>query len=215
MYKRQTIKSKSRFDKTGDLEEIPTIVAVEELEKTKISLTREEIKEKEEKAQEQREEEQAVQIVLDGFDDETKQIDKIDEELAEKQLKERRKEKVNKFRIFSPEDIEDAAKADKDTVIKKEYESADEQSAFSKRLDDARSSASLNLKITFALTFVLGLLTGFKDSSYLPSLLLDSTPYIITLLVLFVIVCVVNARIFMHGFKLKGGINSDLSLIHI
>lgn len=41
-----TIKSKSRFDKTGDLEEIPTIVAVEELEKTKISLTREEIKEK-------------------------------------------------------------------------------------------------------------------------------------------------------------------------
>ena len=70
-----TIKSKSRFDKTGDLEEIPTIVAVEELEKTKISLTREEIKEKEEKAQEQREEEQAVQIVLDGFDDETKQIE--------------------------------------------------------------------------------------------------------------------------------------------
>lgn len=207
-----TIKSKSRFDKTGDLEEIPTIVAVEELEKTKISLTREEIKEKEEKAQEQREEEQAVQIVLDGFDDETKQIDKIDEELAEKQLKERRKEKVNKFRIFSPEDIEDAAKADKDTVIKKEYESADEQSAFSKRLDDARSSASLNLKITFALTFVLGLLTGFKDSSYLPSLLLDSTPYIITLLVLFVIVCVVNARIFMHGFKLKGGINSDFPI---
>lgn len=157
-----TIKSKSRFDKTGDLEEIPTIVAVEEL--------------------------------------------------AEKQLKERRKEKVNKFRIFSPEDIEDAAKADKDTVIKKEYESADEQSAFSKRLDDARSSASLNLKITFALTFVLGLLTGFKDSSYLPSLLLDSTPYIITLLVLFVIVCVVNARIFMHGFKLKGGINSDFPI---
>ena len=97
-------------------------------------------------------------------------------------------------------------------MIKKEYESADEQSAFSKRLDDARSSASLNLKITFALTFVLGLLTGFKDSSYLPSLLLDSTPYIITLLVLFVIVCVVNARIFMHGFKLKGGINSDFPI---
>lgn len=95
-----TIKSKSRFDKTGDLEEIPTIVAVEELEKTKISLTREEIKEKEEKAQEQREEEQAVQIVLDGFDDETKQIDKIDEELAEKQLKERRKKRSISFAFF-------------------------------------------------------------------------------------------------------------------
>lgn len=71
-------------------------------------LTREEIKQREEKAQEQKEEEQGVQIVLDGFDDETKQIAKIDEELAEQQLKERRKEKVNKFRIFAPEDIEDA-----------------------------------------------------------------------------------------------------------
>ena len=39
-----TIKSKSKFDKTGDLEQIPTIVAVEELEKTKILLTREEIR---------------------------------------------------------------------------------------------------------------------------------------------------------------------------
>ena len=51
------------------------------------------------------------------------------------------------------------------TVIKKEYESADEQSAFSKRLDDARSSASLNLKITFALTFVLGLLIAKEFSN--------------------------------------------------
>jgi len=112
-----TIKSKSKFDKTGDLEQIPTIVAVEELEKTKILLTREEIKQREEKAQEQKEEEQGVQIVLDGFDDETKQIAKIDEELAEQQLKERRKEKVNKFRIFAPEDIEDAKKQDKDKRI--------------------------------------------------------------------------------------------------
>ena len=32
-----TIKSKSRFDKTSDLQEIPTIVAVDELEHTKIS----------------------------------------------------------------------------------------------------------------------------------------------------------------------------------
>lgn len=143
-----TIKSKSKFDKTDDLEQIPTIVAVEELEKTKILLTREEIKQREEKAQEQKEEEQGVQIVLDGFDDETKQIAKIDEELAEQQLKERRKEKVNKFRIFAPEDIEDAKKQDKDTVVKKEYESANEQSTFSKRLDESLSSVSLSLKIT-------------------------------------------------------------------
>ena len=62
------------------------------------------------------------------------------------------------------------------------------------------------------LTLILGLLTGFKDSSYLPSFLLDNIPYIITLLVLFVGVCALNARIFMHGFKLKGGINSDFTI---
>lgn len=207
-----TIKSKSKFDKTDDLEQIPTIVAVEELEKTKILLTREEIKQREEKAQEQKEEEQGVQIVLDGFDDETKQIAKIDEELAEQQLKERRKEKVNKFRIFAPEDIEDAKKQDKDTVVKKEYESANEQSTFSKRLDESLSSVSLSLKITGVLTIILGLLTGFKDSSYLPSLLLENTPYIITLLILFVAVCIVNSGVFIHGFKIKNGVNSDFAV---
>lgn len=194
------------------MEQIPTIVAVEELEKTKILLTREEIKQREEKAQEQKEEEQGVQIVLDGFDDETKQIAKIDEELAEQQLKERRKEKVNKFRIFAPEDIEDAKKQDKDTVVKKEYESANEQSTFSKRLDESLSSVSLSLKITGVLTLILGLLTGFKDSSYLPSLLLENTPYIITLLILFVAVCIVNSGVFIHGFKIKNGVNSDFAV---
>jgi hypothetical protein len=72
--------------------------------------------------------------VLDGFDDETKQIAKIDEELAEQQLKERRKEKVNKFRIFAPEDIEDAKKQDKDTVVKKEMKVQTSSQHFQKGL---------------------------------------------------------------------------------
>ncbi len=207
-----TIKSKSKFGKTGDLEEMPTIVAVEELENTRLALTREELMAKEEQKKEQRQEEEAVQIVLDGFDDETQKIDKIDEDLAEKQLIERRKEKVNKFRLFSPEDIEEAKKNDKDTVVKKEYDLSNEQEVFTKKLNRSKESSSLNLKITLVLTVILGLLTAFKDSSYLPSFLLDDIPYIITMLVVFVITLVVNFKIILHGFKFKGGMNSDFPI---
>ncbi len=207
-----TITSKSKRDKTSDLDEMPTIVAVEELENSHIALTREEIMAKEEQQKEQKQEEEAVQIVLDGFDDETQKIDKIDEDLAEQQLIERRKEKVNKFRLFSPEDIEEASKTDKDTVVKKEYDESNEQEVFTKRLKRSKDSYSLNLKITLALTVVIGLLTGFKDSSYLPSFLLDDVPYIITMLILFVATLVVNSKIILHGFKFKNGINSDFPI---
>lgn len=210
-----TIKSKSKFSKTADLQEIPTIVAVEELEKTKISLTREELKEKEVREKELKQQEEAVQIVLEGFDDETVEIDKIDEDLAEQQLKERRKDKVNKFRLFSPEDIEEST--DRDTVVKKEYFGSKEQEVFSKRIAQAKSSSSLMIKITAVLTLILGLLTGFKDSSYLPSILLDNVPYIITMLVIFIITLAVNFKTLIHGFNFKGGINSDfpVSLMQI
>ena len=176
------------------------IYAIDEIDNANFALTREEIMAKKEQQEEQRQEEEAVQIVLDGFDDETQKIDKIDEDLAEKQLIERRKDKVNKFRIFSPEDIEEAAKADKDTVIKKEYNLSNEQEVFSKKLSRSKQSSSLSLKITLVLTVFLGILTGVKDSSYLPSLLLDDVPYIITTLVLFVAVLAVNIKIILHGF---------------
>lgn len=207
-----TITTKPKHDKQSGLDEMPMIYAIDEIDNANFALTREEIMAKKEQQEEQRQEEEAVQIVLDGFDDETQKIDKIDEDLAEKQLIERRKDKVNKFRIFSPEDIEEAAKADKDTVVKKEYNLSNEQEVFSKKLSRSKQSSSLSVKITLVLTVLLGVLTGVKDSSYLPSLLLDDVPYIITTLVLFVAVLAVNIKIILHGFKLKNGINSDFPI---
>lgn len=204
-----TIKSKSKFAKTSDLQEIPTIVAVEELEKTKISLNRTDARSQESEA-EQSDEGDGIQIVLDGFDDETEKVEKIDEDVAEQMLKERRKDKVSKFRLFSPDDIEETD--DKDTVVKKEYESEEEQKAFAAKLKDAKKSEALIIKITAVLTAFIGLLTYLKDSSYLPSFLLDSTPYIITMLVMFAAVIAVNFKTILHGFKFKKGINSDFPI---
>ena len=190
-----TITTKPKHDTQSGLDEMPMIYAIDEIDNANFALTREEIMAKKEQLEEQRQEEEAVQIVLDGFDDETQKIDKIDEDLAEKQLIERRKDKVNKFRIFSPEDIEEAAKADKDTVVKKEYNLSNEQEVFSKKLSRSKQSSSLSLKITLVLAVLLGILTGAKDSSYLPSFLLDDVPYIITTLVLFVAALAVNIKI--------------------
>lgn len=198
-----TIKSKSRFDKTSDLQEIPTIVAVEELEKTRISLTRNDTAVENEND----ENEECYQIVLEGFEDNTEEIAKIDEELAEQQLIERRKDKVNKFRLFSPDDLEGARTSRK--IIKEEYESDNEKSAFLNKLLLSKKATAITVFITAVLTIMLGILTGLEGSSYLPSFLLDSNVYLITLSALFCVTLIINAKSFFHGFRLKNGINSD------
>ncbi|MGN1202360.1 MAG: hypothetical protein ACI4RF_03635, partial [Eubacterium sp.] len=151
-----TIKSKSRFDKTSDLEELPTIVAVDELEHTKISPIRHI------NPEEKYDNDEGEQIVLDGFEDSTDEVSKIDEEIAEKQLKERRREKINKFRLFSPDDIESESTAKK--VVKNEYENGEEKTAFLEKFFASKSSITLITVLTLIFSAILGLLTYFKDS---------------------------------------------------
>ncbi len=202
-----TIKSKSRFDKTCDLEEIPTIVAVDELEKTRISFSRQSDNEK---ASDTQEEEENCQIILEGFEDSTEDISKIDEELAEKQLKERRRDKVNKFRLFSPDDIDESRAQAK--IVGNDYESEDETQGFFDKLNKSRDAVKITVIITTVITVILGLLTFLRDSSYLPSFLLESTPYFVTMLVLYAGLIAVNYKSFFRGFKLKNGINSDFPI---
>ncbi|MGN0521256.1 MAG: hypothetical protein ACI4IQ_01315 [Eubacterium sp.] len=203
-----TIKSKSRFDKTSDLEEIPTIVAVDELEKTRISLASGNAASR--VPESEPEQEEGYQIVLDGFEDSTEKVSTIDEEIAEKQLRERRKDKINKFRLFSPDEVE---KNTEDKKPKKfsgsEFESNDDKTAFLEKLFASKSAVNLGASVTLVLVILLGLLTFFKDSAYMPSFLLDYSVYFITMLVLYIAVIVVNCKIIFHGFNFKNGINYD------
>ncbi|MCH5321128.1 MAG: hypothetical protein J1E36_05155 [Eubacterium sp.] len=199
-----TIRSKSRFDKTSDLEELPTIVAVDELEHTKISPV------SHIKPDEQYSSDEGEQIVLAGFEDVTEEVAKIDEEVAEKQLKERRREKVNKFRLFSPDEMDSEAGTRK--ALKGEYENDDEKTSFMEKLFASKSSVSLTAILTFVLSLLLGLLTFFKDSAYMPSFLLDYTAYFTALTVLYAVILIINFKTIIHGFKLKNGINSDFPI---
>lgn len=210
--KSATIKSRSKFDKTLDLQEIPTIVAVEELEKTKINFAQNENS----TAQSNLVPEEGYQIVLEGFEDSTDEIVKIDEEVAEQQLMERRKDKVNKFRLFSPEDLEDSSSDD--GIIEDDYHCADEKALLLSRLEKASKTEKKIALVTGILSILLGALAFFKDSAYLPSFLLDNVAYLIAVIVIFFVVMIVNAKTFIHGFKLKSGINysfpvSILSLV--
>lgn len=195
-----TIKSKSRFDHTSDLEEIPTIVAVEELEHTKISIGSSNLSRADSG---EFDSDESDQIVLDGFEDSTEEISKIDEELAEKQLKQRRQEKVNKFRLFSPDDISD----DRQSAIKNEYRKDDDKTVFMEKLFASKSSFTLKGSITLALSALLMLMVLFKDSAYMPDFLLDYTSYCVTQLVLYVLIMVVNIKNIIFGFKFSRGIN--------
>ncbi|MCI9146269.1 MAG: hypothetical protein HFJ97_07910 [Eubacterium sp.] len=194
-----TIKSKSRFDKTSDLQEIPTIVAVDELEHTKISFGNSQSP----RAEEDYNSDESDQIVLEGFEDSTDKIAKIDEEIAEKQLKQRRQEKVNKFRLFSPENIS----GDKHSAVKNEYRRDDDKTAFMEKLFASKSSFTLKGSITAVIAIPLLLLAIFKDSAYMPSFLLDYTAYLITQLVLYILLLAVNMKNIIFGFKLSKGIN--------
>lgn len=203
-----TIKSKSRFDKTSDLEEIPTIVAVEELERTRISIGRQapaQISEND-----SFDSDEGDQIILDGFDDTTEQVAKIDEELAERQLRERRKEKVGKFRLFSPDEIEN--ENGRKGIVKEDYENDDEKTVFLEKLFASRSSVDFSLVVTLIIGAVLGLLTGFRNSAYLPTFLMSDIVYYTVMAFLYAVVLVVNVKTIIHGFKLKHGINSDLPI---
>lgn len=194
-----TIKSKSRFDKTSDLQEIPTIVAVDELEHTKISFANSQLS----KTEDSFDSDESDQIVLDGFEDATDKIAKIDEELAEKQLKQRRQEKVNKFRLFSPDNIS----GDKQSAVKNEYRRDDDKTAFMEKLFASKSSFTLKGSVTAVIAIPLLLLAVFRDSAYLPGFLLDYTSYLITQLVLYVLLLAVNMKNIIFGFKLSKGIN--------
>lgn len=198
-----TIKSKSRFDKTSDLEELPTIVAVDELEHTKISPINH-IPQTEKYHSDEGE-----QIVLDGFEDITEDVSKIDEEVAEKQLKERRKEKVNKFRLFSPDDIEGD---DTRKVVNNDYESDEEKTAFFEKFFASKTSITLKIVLTFVPLLALGALTYFKDSAIMPSFLLDYTAYFTTVTILYTLALLINIKTIVHGFNFKHGVNFDLPI---
>lgn len=188
---------KSENKSPDRLQEVPTIVARENLSKYL-------------DGNDDLEEETGIQMCFEGFDDMTEDVPTIDEEEAEKLLNEQRKEKVNKFRLFGPDET-DTELGDRD-YEEKDYKTKDDRQAILTSLLKKKSRIGIQTIISSILFGILLLLTVFKDTEYLPQSIAENDKFFITASVLSLLTIVVNFNIFIHGFNFKKGINSDFSV---
>ena len=207
--KAATIKSKSRFDKTSDLQEIPTILAVEELEKTRIMLSRETVGAE---TGSENDYDSSAQIKLSGFDDEMDEVPEIDEEVAEELLKKRREEKVNKFRLFAPEELEENRKSEAKRILKGDYKDKSEKTQALEKMYKQKKSLTWKLAVTAVMSVILLVLSVSYGAGYLPSFLSTDIAYYITVVVLYAVIIAVNIGTVLHGFNFRHGINFDFPI---
>lgn len=207
--KAATIKSKSRFDKTSDLQEIPTILAVEELEKTRIMLSRETA---ETEKNSENDYDSSAQIKMTGFDDEVDEVPEIDEEVAEEMLKQRREEKVNKFRLFAPEELETDKKSEAKRILREDYRNKSEKTQALEKMLGRKKGFQWRLAVTAFLCIILLALSVSYGAGYLPSFLSTDIAYYITAAVIYTAVIGVNIGTILHGFNFRHGINFDFPI---
>lgn len=188
---------KSENKSPDRLQEVPTIVARENLSKYL-------------DGNDDLEEETGIQMCFEGFDDMTEEVPTIDEEEAEKLLNEQRKEKVNKFRLFGPDET-DTELGDRD-YEEKDYKTKDDRQAILTSLLKKKSRIGIQTIISCVLFGILLLLTVFKDTEFLPQSIAENDKFFITASVLSLLTIIVNFNIFIHGFNFKKGINSDFSV---
>lgn len=204
--KAATIKSRSRFDKTLDLQEIPTILAVEELDKTRVMLSGDR-ESKADFASEAVEYDNSDQIRMTGFDDEVDEVPVIDEELAEEQLRRRREEKVNKFRLFAPEEFEGDDKSRAKKVKFDDYRKSSERTETLESLFKLKTKSNIRVSVTIIFGVLLLLLTVLGNTAYLPSFLNDDFSYYLTAIIIYFAVLITNFGSLLRGLNFKKGIN--------
>lgn len=189
------IGTKNDISNPDQLQEVPTLIAREHLNNY-LQGDNSEI-----------EEDIGIQMKFDGFDDEVEEVPTIDEELAEKILLEQRKEKVNKFRIFGPEET-DQELGDKD-YEETDYRVEKDQQIILANLLRKKKILGIQMIITLVLFVFMLLMTVFKNTQYIPNFLSGNHTFFATNLVLVIITILTNYNIIVRGLKLKKGINSD------
>lgn len=193
------ILSSSKEDDPDSLQEVPTIISRNEL---KNYLNGEPSQNTDFEA------EIGVQISFDGFDDEVEEVPSIDEEIAEQILIEHRREKVDKFRLFGPDET-DVKLGDKE-FQSSDYKSENQQGIILSSLFAKKSKAQIQIITTIITGVLMLLMTLFRDSEYFPLFLAPTEVFLATNLALLVLTMLVNYNIFIHAFNFKKGLNCDL-----
>ena len=192
--------SKPKHNEDSDLQEIPTIVARENIYDgfDNFSGSTDFV------------EDTGVQITFEGFDDAIEEVPTIDEDVAEQILEERRREKVVKFRLFGPDETD--LKLGNSEEVKEEYISKSETDGFLQNLLASQREQRTKSVITAFLLALLVLLTVFKDGAYMPSFLANHTAYFLVAFIIYIATLAVNIKNFIHGFKIRKHINFDFAI---
>ena len=193
--------SKPRVDEESDLQEMPTIVARENIyDGFDVS-----------SGSSQFVEDTGEQITFEGFDDKIEVVPTIDEDVAEQILEERRREKVVKFRLFGPDET-DLQLGNSEEAVKEEYNSRSETDEFLQNLLASSKAQKTRSIITAVILALLVLLTVSKESAHLPYFLSTHIAYFLVALLLYIAAIAVNIKSFLHGFKIKKHINFDFAI---
>lgn len=192
---RQIFVSKTKKDKKSDLESIPTIVAKEHVFESNSNEFDEEI---------------GIQMTFDGFDDVIESVPTIDEDLAEQILEERRRNKVDKFRLFGPEETNVELGNGNDLTM--DYESESEKSEILSGLLAKKKSLNVKLIVTSVIGLLLLIFTVFRDDPVFPSELSSHIVYFATALVMYTMAIITNFNVIIHGFNFKRTVNSDFPI---
>lgn len=192
--------SNAKLDEKSDLQEIPTIVAREHIYDGFDGPSQQ---------TDDNQEEIGVQIKFDGFDDVIESVPTIDEGVAEQILKERRREKVGKFRLFGPDetDMELGSRP-----VREDYVNKSEKNSFLQNLLSKKAALKIKIALSSVLTILLLLITVFKDSAYFPSFLLGHTAYFSFAAILYAAALIINLNVIIHGFNIKKRINFDFPI---
>ncbi len=207
--KAATIKSKSRFDHTSDLQEIPTILAVDELDRTRRVVLSDQSSGAESSTDEY---DNSYQIRLNGFDDEMDEVPDIDEELAEEQLRRRREEKVNKFRVFMPEEVSADEKSESEKLARGDYKDRSERTNALEQLFKKKTAVHFQMFFTFVFGALLLAGEVLNGTEYMPSFLNNDAAYCIAVCAVYAAALITNIKILAHGMNVKKGINFDFPL---
>ena len=193
-----TIVSTPKKDSDSELDEMPTLVATDNLIDGFDNTP---------SGDEEFKEETGDQITFDGFDDEIEEVPTIDETVAEQILEERRREKVVKFRLFGPDETD--LKLGNGKAIKQEYLTRDETESFLSNLKASFKAQKMRSVLTLGIEILLVLLTVLRDSAYFPSFLTNHVAYFSVALVLFIIAGAINFNSILQGFRIRGQISFD------
>lgn len=153
--------------------------------------------------------EESAQIRLEGFDDQIENVPNIDENVAERILEERRRDKVNKFRLFA---------------FRRRGRPRRGRGVLSRAIFATRTSAPpfwnaclFKRPLCRPVLYLpcrpglLLLVTLLRDTAYLPSFLASNTAYFIAVLVLYGVVLAANIPNLIQGFSFKNGVRYDFS----